>query len=245
MEKGISKLAKVVATEARKVTKKANEEDELNSFEYIFSLLVNGNISLYKERLANMTGREIVQYINWAEEMGIGKEKLRLNYIESSKKQRFLKKAKLNKKAWDGEDVEDNDEEINEYDVPVKITFRGNVYCKATSQDDANSIVVNNFGALLGRCEDNSDGEIVDWDIETHGDTDLDEENKVSSKKTKLSKKADNSLAEIVKEDIENIEMCLENIQTTYASEKLTSILTELQSKLDSSKTENDLSDLF
>lgn len=104
---------------------------------------------------------------------------------KSSKKQRF------SKKAWDGEDVEDNDEEINEYDVPVKITFRGNVYCKATSQDDANSIVVNNFGALLGRCEDNSDGEIVDWDIETHGDTDLDEENKVSSKKTKLSKKAE------------------------------------------------------
>lgn len=91
----ISKLAKVVATEARKVTKKASEEDELNSFEYIFSLLVNGNISLYKERLAKMTGKEIVQYINWAEEMGIGKEKLKLNYIESSKKQNVSKKASM------------------------------------------------------------------------------------------------------------------------------------------------------
>ena len=73
------------------------EEEYLDSFDYLYSLLVNGNISQYKERLSNMTTREIVQYINWAEEMGIGKEKLKLNYIESSKKQRFSKKAiKLN-----------------------------------------------------------------------------------------------------------------------------------------------------
>lgn len=233
MEQKISKLAKAVATAARKVTKKAwnteeedayrNSDEYLNSFEYLYSQLVNGNISHYKKRLANMTGREIVQYINWADEMGISKDKLKLNYIESSKKQRVLKKAKLNKKAWDGEDVEDNDEEINEYDVPVKITFRGNVYCKATSQDDANSIVVNNFGALLGRCEDNSDGEIVDWDIETHGDTDLDEENKVSSKKAKLSKKASMDLEEIqvFADDISSICKEIQGFGSNVSKDKL------------------------
>ena len=61
----------------------AKEEDAyLDSYDYLYSLLVNGNISLYKERLANMTGKEIVQYINWADEMGIDKAKLRLDLLK-------------------------------------------------------------------------------------------------------------------------------------------------------------------
>lgn len=105
----MSKLAKVIAKDFAKTAKKNNlskkawnteEEDAyrnsdeyLNSFEYLYSQLVNGNISDYKERLSNMTSKEIVQYINWADEMGIGKEKLKLKYIESSKKNNVSKKA--------------------------------------------------------------------------------------------------------------------------------------------------------
>ena len=127
----------------------AKEEDAyLDSYDYLYSLLVNGNISLYKERLANMTGKEIVQYINWADEMGIDKAKLRLNYIESSKR-------------------------------------------------------------------------------------------------VKLTKKANYTLTDLVKEDIENIEMCLENIQTTYANALLTKLSMELQERLDNSIVESDLRDLF
>ena len=61
----------------------AKEEDAyLDSYDYLYSLLVNGNISFYRERLENMTGKEIVQYINWADEMGIDKAKLRLDLLK-------------------------------------------------------------------------------------------------------------------------------------------------------------------
>ena len=61
----------------------AKEEDAyLDSYDYLYSLLVNGNISFYRERLENMTGKEIVQYINWADEMGIDKAKLKLDLLK-------------------------------------------------------------------------------------------------------------------------------------------------------------------
>ena len=66
--------------------KKANEED-LDSFDYTYSLLVNGNIDLYKERLNKMSKAKLMDYIAWAEEMGIGREELKLHYITASKKQ--------------------------------------------------------------------------------------------------------------------------------------------------------------
>ena len=64
--------------------KKANEED-LDSFDYTYSLLVNGNIDLYKERLNKMSKVELMNYIAWAEEMGISREELKLHYITASK----------------------------------------------------------------------------------------------------------------------------------------------------------------
>ena len=61
-------------------------DEDLESFDYTYSLLVNGNIDLYKERLNKMSKVELMDYIAWAEEMGIGREKLKLNYITASKK---------------------------------------------------------------------------------------------------------------------------------------------------------------
>lgn len=105
------------------------------------------------------------------------------------------KTNKMNKKAlqyWDGKGSKETaEEETNEYDVSVKVVFNGTVYCKATSQDEANSIVVNNFRCLLGKCEDNlEDGSITDWDMNVHGETELDEEYVVASKKQVVTKKA-------------------------------------------------------
>lgn len=68
---------------------------------------------------------------------------------------------------------------------------------------------------------------------------------KKSSKRVKLTKKANYTLTDLVKEDIENIEMCLENIQTTYANALLTKLSMELQERLDNSIVESDLRDLF
>ena len=64
-----------------------SSEEYLNSYEYLYETLVNGNITLYKEKLNKLSKSELMDYIAWAEEMGIGREELKLNYITASKKQ--------------------------------------------------------------------------------------------------------------------------------------------------------------
>lgn len=52
---------------------KANEDfyNDTDSFEYLYSLLVNGNITLYKQKLQSMDSADTLAYIKWLEEMGI------------------------------------------------------------------------------------------------------------------------------------------------------------------------------
>lgn len=73
-------------TEKWNQLKAEDEEADLESFDYTYSLLVNGNIDLYKKRLNKMSKVELMAYIDWAEEMGISHEKLKLHYITASKK---------------------------------------------------------------------------------------------------------------------------------------------------------------
>ena len=63
-----------------------DSEEDLDSFDYTYSLLVNGNITDYKEKLNKMTKKELVNYINWANETGIDISKLSLRYITANKK---------------------------------------------------------------------------------------------------------------------------------------------------------------
>lgn len=63
-----------------------SSEEYLNSYEYLYETLVNGNITLYKEKLNKLSKSELMDYIAWAEEMGIGREELKLHYITASKK---------------------------------------------------------------------------------------------------------------------------------------------------------------
>lgn len=73
-------------TEKWNQLKAEDEENYLESFDYTYSLLVNGNIDLYKKKLNKMSKAELMAYIDWAEEMGISHEKLKLHYITASKK---------------------------------------------------------------------------------------------------------------------------------------------------------------
>ena len=52
---------------------KANEDfyNDTDSFEYLYSLLVNGNIKEYKQKLQSMDSADTLAYIKWLEEMGI------------------------------------------------------------------------------------------------------------------------------------------------------------------------------
>ena len=79
---------------------------KLDNFEYIYSLLVNGNIDLYKQKLNNMSKKELIDYMEWAEETGINKEKLGLYYITSSKK---IASKKVTAENMTLEDMEDED----------------------------------------------------------------------------------------------------------------------------------------
>lgn len=57
------------------------EEMDLDSFEYMYDTLINGNISSYKEKLNNLSKKDFADYIKWADTMGINKDELRLDYI--------------------------------------------------------------------------------------------------------------------------------------------------------------------
>lgn len=55
--------------------------DDENQFEYIWSSLVNGNLTQYQEQLKKMNKYEIREYIGWANEQGIPYEDLQLDFM--------------------------------------------------------------------------------------------------------------------------------------------------------------------
>ena len=65
-----------------KEAKAADDDfDDENSFEYVWSLLVNGNLTQYQEQLKKMNKYEIREYIGWAKEQGIPYEDLQLDFM--------------------------------------------------------------------------------------------------------------------------------------------------------------------
>lgn len=62
---------------------KATEDDfdDENSFDYVWSSLVNGNLTQYQEQLKKMSKYEIREYIDWAKEQGIPYEDLQLDFM--------------------------------------------------------------------------------------------------------------------------------------------------------------------
>ena len=52
-----------------------------NKYENLYSLLVNGNITLYKNKLQKMRKKTLVKYVEWSKEMGIDVNNLRLDYL--------------------------------------------------------------------------------------------------------------------------------------------------------------------
>ena len=80
--------------EANKKPKEVNEEyhsnpdyyedEDLDTYEYLYSLLINGNISQYKEELSKMDRNEIRGYKAWANEMGLKEKSLKLEYANTN-----------------------------------------------------------------------------------------------------------------------------------------------------------------
>lgn len=69
----------------------------------------------------------------------------------------------------------ENDEEIDDaFFIPVKITFEGTVQVKAKDGYEAEDIVLNNFHGTFGNAYDNGHTGIVGWDIDIHGETEID-----------------------------------------------------------------------
>lgn len=60
------------------------EDDDLDTYEYLYSLLINGNISQYKEKLSKMDRNEIRGYKAWANEMGLKEKSLKLEYANKN-----------------------------------------------------------------------------------------------------------------------------------------------------------------
>lgn len=56
-------------------------EKENRRFEELYNSLVCGNITYYKERLKKMKKATIAKYIQWAEEMEINIDFLRLDFL--------------------------------------------------------------------------------------------------------------------------------------------------------------------
>ncbi|MCM1260568.1 MAG: hypothetical protein NC222_06395 [Staphylococcus sp.] len=56
-------------------------------FDSLYETLLNGNITEYKQKLRSMSRSDIDQYLFWADELDIDRNKLNLHYVFSSKKQ--------------------------------------------------------------------------------------------------------------------------------------------------------------
>lgn len=68
-----------------------SDDDYLDTFEYIYSSLVNGNISQYKKQLKRLASEGALrEYQSWAEEMGVDPKIVR--FLESYKGKKSMKK---------------------------------------------------------------------------------------------------------------------------------------------------------
>lgn len=56
-------------------------EKQYKRFEELFNSFICGNITHYKITLKKMQKKTIAKYIQWAEEMGIDVNNLRLDYL--------------------------------------------------------------------------------------------------------------------------------------------------------------------
>lgn len=74
----------------------ATEDEYVDSFEYIFSSLVNGNITQYKNQLKELKdNHELLNYQEWAKDMNVDPDIIR--YLESKKRKSNESIEDLNK----------------------------------------------------------------------------------------------------------------------------------------------------
>ena len=59
---------------------------------------------------------------------------------------------------------------MTNYNVCVKIVFKGIVQCRANSIEEAKQTVEKNFSCTIGNCSNNGNENIKDWEISVHND---------------------------------------------------------------------------
>ena len=62
-----------------------DEEDYFDSFDYVYNLLLDGDIQAYKARLDDFTEEELIDYLEWASEHDIDKKDLELELSNKRK----------------------------------------------------------------------------------------------------------------------------------------------------------------
>ena len=72
-------------TEKWNQLKAEDEEDYFDSFDYIYNLLLDGDIQAYKSRLDDFTEEELIDYLEWASEHDIDKKDLELELSNKRK----------------------------------------------------------------------------------------------------------------------------------------------------------------
>lgn len=72
-------------TEKWNQLKAEDEEDYFDSFDYIYNLLLDGDIQAYKAKLDNFTEEELIDYLEWASEHDIDKKDLELELSNKRK----------------------------------------------------------------------------------------------------------------------------------------------------------------
>lgn len=73
-----------------------DEEDYFDSFDYIYNLLLDGDIQAYKARLDDFTEEELIDYLEWASEHDIDKKDLELE-LSSKRKPSISEYAEIAK----------------------------------------------------------------------------------------------------------------------------------------------------
>lgn len=84
----IKDTADQISTGRVKKESSEDEEDYFDSFNYIYNLLLDGDIQAYKARLDDFTEEELIDYLEWASEHDIDKKDLELEL--SSKRKRSI-----------------------------------------------------------------------------------------------------------------------------------------------------------
>lgn len=189
LEEKVEEVVKSDASIENNIEKKADDtEEDLNSFEYIHSQLVNGNIDQYKQKIKEMDVPTLVKYIGWLEE-----NQIKITDALGPLIREAIENRKLTKEAL----VIDNDAEYVDFsDVKPGDYFSVNEDFKAENGDSRVAVL-----------KYNKNGDLLDWEFFETADKAYDKANSLNKETV-----PENSRAPFVAEQSEDKEPTKEEI---------------------------------